>query len=397
MSETVTAAMGWSTKVNATEAGKEAAEAAWGRLSSPQPQLALVFGSSWFDQVPLLEGVRSVLGATPLVGESTAGEIVPGGPLSHSCVVMLLAGNALSCSIGVGTDIDRAPRAAGQQAASAAVREFHGSPRKGLLLLGDGLATSYADVVRGLQEVLGTSFLIVGGMAGDDSRYEQTYQYAQDAVVSKAVIGVLLGGPLTIGVGIEHGFAPISKPRRITRSHANVLFELDHQPAASVYEEYFGASLLQRIREEGTTRQHIAYPLGIQCESTDQWLLRNVVSFRPDGSLSCSGEISEGSWLQLMIGGRELALEAASRAAQSAIGLLNRIACVLVFVSVIRRKLFGAQHAAMEITRIREVIGPSVPLAGCYTYGEQAPLKIASSDEQTATQTGSVLVVAPGT
>ena len=120
------------------------------------------------------------------------------------------------------------------------------------------------------------------------------------------------------------------------------------------------------------------------------------MSFRPDGSLSCSGEILEGSWLQLMIGSRELTLAAASRAAQSAIRLLDRIVCALVFVSVARRKLFGAQHAAMEIARIREVIGSSVPLAGCYTYGEQAPLKIASTGEQTATQTGSVLVVALG-
>ena len=389
--------MGWSSNTNAIEAGKEAAETALGRVLSRRPQLAIVFGSSWFDQPSLLDGVRSVLGATPLAGESTAGEIVPDGPLSHSCVVMLLAGETLSCSVGVGTDIDRFPREAGQQAASTAVREFRGLARKGLLLFGDGLVTGFADVVRGLQEVLGTSFLIVGGMAGDDSRFVQTYQYAQEAVVSKAVVGVLLGGPLAIGVGIEHGFAPISKPRRITRSRANVLVELDHQPAASVYEEYFGAPLVQRMREEGMTRQHIAYPLGIQCESSDQWVLRNVVSFQSDGSLSCSGEILEGSWLQLMIGSRQLALDAASRAAQSAIRSLNRIACVLVFDSVVRRKLLGSQQAATEIARIREAIGPSIPLAGCYTYGEQAPLKIASADEQTATQTGSVLVVALGT
>ena len=51
----------------------------------------------------------------------------------------------------------------------------------------------------------------------------------------------------------------------------------------------------------------------------------------------------------------------------------------------------------MEIARIREAIGLSIPFAGCYTYGEQAPLKIASAAEQTATQTGSVLVVALGT
>ena len=127
-------------------------------------------------------------------------------------------------------------------------------------------------------------------------------------------------------------------------------------------------------------------------------LLRNVVSFGDDGSVLCSGEVTQGSWLQLMIGSRELALEAAQRAAQQAIRSLNHVALVLVFDSAVRRMLLGPHHAAIELQRIRQSIGPSVPLAGYYTYGEQAPLNTgASSYGQTATQTGSVLVVAFGT
>ena len=398
VSELPVAAVGWSKKTDSKEAGKDAAEQALGRLGG-QPQLALVFGSSWFDQVLLLQGIRSVVGAVPLAGETTAGEITPEGPVSHSCVVVLLASNGMACSVGLGEHADRMPREAGQQAAYAAIREFRGKSRAGLLLFGDGLVTTYADVVRGLQEVLGTSFLIAGGMGGDDLRFTHTYQYFRNRVVSRAVVVVLLGGTVKLGVGIEHGFAPISKPRRITRARANVLMTLDHQPAASVYEEYFGPELVQRMRaEEGMTRQGIAYPLGVQYESTNQWLLRNVVSFGQDGSLSCTGEMLEGGWLQLMIGSRELALEAAHKAALQAIRPLNKISCVLVFDSAVRRKLLGVQPSALEIARIREAVGPAIPLAGCYTYGEQAPGP--SQDQtglsQSATQTGSVLVVALG-
>jgi len=360
------------------------------------PKLAIVFGSSWFDQHQLLQGIRSVLGTVPIAGVSTAGEILPEGPVSHTCIVMLLACPGLSCSVGLGEAVDRAPREAGQQAAFAAIRDLRGTPRVGLLLFGDGLVTTYGDVVRGIQEVLGTSALIVGGMAGDDLRFTQTFQYANDRVVSQAVVGALLGGSVKIGVGIEHGFAPISKPRRVTRARANVLYELDQQPAASVYEEYFGAELVRRIKHEGLTRQGIAYPLGVQSEASTRWLLRNVVAFSDDGSLSCSGEIAEGAWLQLMIGSRELALDAAHAAAQQAIQSIHHIACVLVFDSALRRKLLGAEHARMEIARIRQVVGQTTPLAGCYTYGEQAPFGAASIYERTATQNGAVLVVALG-
>ncbi len=396
MSESIMATVGWSQQADAARAGQEAAEAALAKLSPFSPQMALVFASSWFDQETLIRSIRSTLGDTLLVGESTAGEITPEGPMSHSCVIMLIASSILHWSVGLGEGLDHAPRAAGQQAAYAAMKEFQGA-RIGLLLFSDGLVSSYADVVRGAQEVLGTSSLIAGGMAGDDWRMNRTYQYCNNRVVSHAVVGALLGGQGKMGVGIEHGFAPISKPRHVTRARANVLIELDHQPAASVYEEYFGEELVRQLRAQELTRQGLAYPLGVQCETDNQWLLRNVVAFEADGSLSCSGELPEGAWVQLMLGSTERALEAAGQAARQAVQSLDHVACVIVFDSALRRKLLGPQRAALEFAEIRRAVGASVPLVGCYTYGEQAPLGMNLVHGRTAVQTGSVLAVALGT
>lgn len=400
MSEPLVTVIGWSGRADAESAGKEAAERAVAQLTAAhQPRLAMMFGSSWFEQPALLQGARAVLGDVPLAGESTAGEITPEGPVSHTCVVVLLAGSALVFSIGTGESVERNPREAGQQAAYSALQGFPGSRRTGLLLFGDGLTTGNADMIRGIQEALGTSFLIAGGMAGDDLRFTKTYQYANDRILSGSVVGILFGDAIKMGVGLEHGFAPISKPRQITRSRANILYELDRQPAAAVYEEYFGPELMQRMRHEGLTRQAIAYPLGIQGESMNRWLLRNVLNFGEDGSLACTGEIPEGSWLQLMIGSRELALEAAQQAGQQAVRSLNRTACALVFDSAMRKTLLGSQHAAVEIAQIREAVGSPVPLAGCYTYSEGAPSGPTPTPTagKTVLQTGSVLVVALGT
>src|SRR3989338_451144 len=152
------------------------------------------------------------------------------------------------------------------------------------------------------------------------------------------------------------------------------------------------------MHREGFTREASASPLGIQGEGVadDQWLLRNVVSFQEDGSLACSGEMLEGAWLQLMIGSREFALEAARRAAHDALKPLNRAAAVIVFDSVSRRKLLGRQHTASEVAALRQVVGSSTQMVGCYTYGEQAPLGTASLAGRTVVQTGSVLVIAIG-
>ncbi len=397
MPEPLLASIGWSAKPEAARAGKEAAEAAMARLGSAKPSCALVFASSWFDQAALVYGARSVLGQVPLAGGSTAGEITPEGPSTHSCVVLVLSSPSIACSLGMAQGVDTAPREAGQQAAYAALQGCKVIPRAGFLLFGDGLLTNYLDVARGIQEVLGTGSLIVGGMTGDDLRYQRTYQYANDQVVSRAVAGILFAGHVKIGAGIEHGFAPISKPRRITKARAHVLYELDRQPAASVYEEYFGPDEVRRMRDEGLARQAVAYPLGIQLGGADQWLLRNVVSLGIDGSLTCSGELLEDTWLQLMIGSRELAIEAAAKAAAHAIRTLNQVSCVIVFDSVSRRRLLGPRAALTELAAIREAVGPATPLAGCYTYGEQAPMGLSAGVPQTVTQTGSVLVVALGT
>ncbi len=391
-------AVGYSTKNDAVRAGKEAAEMARERFPTHSPRLAVVFGSSWFNQSMLIQSIRSVLGNVPLAGCSTAGELVTEGPLTHSCVVLLLGADSLVCSIGVGQSADTNPRLAGQQAAHMAARNMKGRERTGFLMLGDGLIEHYSDVIRGLQESLGTSTLIVGGMAGDDLQFSKTHQYFNNRALTHSIVGILFGAPVALGIGLEHGFFPISKPHLITKADAHVLYELDKLPAALVYEEYFGATLIQRMSQNPFTRSAIAFPIGIQpgAENTP-WLLRNVVRFQPDGSLRCNAEIPQNATLQLMTGSRQMAIEAAYRAAKQAVQSLNHIDCVLVFDSALRRTLLGEHYILAELEKIREAVGQAVPVIGCCTYGEYAAPAAASAAERLSTQTGSVLVVALGT
>lgn len=396
MREPALASIGWSAQPNPVLAGESAARTALEGLGGRPPCCAIVFGSSWFDQAKLIEGIRNVLQSVPVVGGSTAGELTPEGPKTHSCVVLALGYHEdLTVSWGAAEELERNPRLAGHDAALQAMRQFPGRQRSGFIFFGDGLATGYAEVVQGVQEVLGTSSLVAGGLMGDDWRFAATYQYADDRVMTRGLSGLLLGGLCAIGVGVEHGFAPISRPLRVTKAYRSVLCELDGHRAVSVYEDYFGPSIMETVRRSGLSRELICYPLGIQRESGG-YLLRNVVGFGEDGSLECTGEVAERMVVQLMIGSKEVALEAAAAAAQRAVRGLQSVWFVLVFDSVARQRLLG-RDAAVECQRLRDVIGPSVPLLGCSTYGEQAPLSGPSMAGRTSVQTGSILVVAVGT
>ena len=401
-----TVSTGWSAHPNALTAGEAAGQMCVQRMRGHRPRCAVVLASSWFDQAKLLEGLRRALPDVALVGGSTAGEILPEGPTSHHCVVLAIGDEELAVSTGLGEAADRDPRLAGHEAALQALRGFGGKTRSGFLLFGDGLLTGYTEVIRGIHEVLGTHSLVTGALTADDLRFTQTYQYHNDHAVSRSVVGLLVGGSCTMGVGLEHGFAPISRMLHATSARGNLLRELDGAPAAQVYDEYLGPDLIKTARQEGLpasrdaaqaglARQLLAYPLGVKLESSEAFLLRNVRRIEPDGGLLCTGEIPEGSTVRLMIGYKEPALEAASRAAQQALRPLSKVQFVLVFDSVSRRKLLGVD-AAQDIHRIRKIVGLSTPLVGCYTYGEHAPLQGSVPHGPSAVQTGAVLVVAVG-
>ncbi|MBI3324316.1 MAG: FIST C-terminal domain-containing protein [Candidatus Omnitrophica bacterium] len=389
-------AIGWSNHSSAFTAGQTAAKTAAKRLGARAVSLVLVFGSSWYDQAQLLEGVRAILGQVPLSGGSTAGELTPDGPQSRSCVVLAVAADAgLRIGVGCAGGLQGDPRLAGHDVAQQAVRQLASAPRHGFLFFGDGLYPRYTKVLQGIQEVLGTHFLVAGGLTGDDLRLTATFQYGE-TVKRDAITGLLFGEGCRVGVGLEHGFQPISKPRKITRAQDNVVYELDGKPASSVYEEYLGATGMAAIQQTKLSRVAVAYPLGIRIDQPGRFLLRHVLSFGERGSLVCTGEMVEGVWVHLMLGSKGLALEAASAAAGAAMRQMGTVEFVLVFSSAVRRRLLG-RDAQLELARIRQVIGPAVPVAGFYTYGEQAPFHTSLPYGFPAVQTGACLVVAVGT
>lgn len=355
-------------------AGQEAASKALEQTGQQPPDLVLLFASSRFDQEALLRGILSVTRDAPLVGCSTAGEILGDGPSRRSVVLMAIRSNTLQAATGLGMSLSANARQAGQDAASQAIQARLISPHV-FLMFPDGLTGNIAEGIRGVQDVLGLSFPIAGGSAADDFGFSRTYQYFRGKLHTDSVAGVLLTGPIAVGIGARHGWQPLGKPRRVTRAVANIVQELDGHSAVNLYETYFGKAA-DTLRGESLAGLSIVYPLGMPIPGEEEYLLRNVLRVDPaTGSLLYAGEISEGSEVRLMMGTKEKALEAAHKAAEQAVGAIapRKPSFALVFSSCSRARLFG-RRAAEEIDAIRQVLGRAVPIAGFYDYGEQAPL-----------------------
>lgn len=363
-------------------AGKEACRLAMERAGGGVPTFTIAFGSISFDQQEVVRGVREVSGGTPLIGCTDAGEITNEGPMHNSVAVMAIVTNQITFTPGVGRNIAAGARAAGAAFAREVKERVAKETRDGggalrtAIILPDVLVGNGADIVRGALDVLGEHFPLIGGAAGDNFLFQKTYQYQDDEVLTGSVVGVGLSGKFTLGVGVRHGWIPIGIPMKVTKSVGSVIHEINHRPAMSIYEDYFGEKAAD-LKREPLARMAITYPLGLKVPDLDEYLIRDPITADEQGAITCAAEIPEGSEIRLMIGSKEHAIEAAEDAAKKmmqefvASGKMPKL--LLIFNCIAREKLF-AQHAKDEIDAVMKIVGGDVPLLGFYTYGEQAPI-----------------------
>lgn len=371
----ISAGTGVSKDDDAFEAGYGACSQALQKTNIDKPDLVFAFASVKYNQEKMIEGIRDASGNAPLVGCSSAGEITEESPHEEAVVVIVVASDVITFTYDVSERVSEGARIAGQEVAQKVQKNAPGE-LEAFLTFPDVLTGNGADIVRGVRDELGEHFPVIGGAAGDDFLFEKTYQYADDQVISGGVTGVGLSGDFALGVGVRHGWMPAGTPRTVTKSDGAELYELDNEPAIELYREYFGEKT-EKLQEEPLARIAITYPLGIKVPDLDEYLIRDPITVNEDGSITCAAEIPEGSEIRIMVGNKEKAIDAAEDAAKK---LMNDFEAqnaepemVLLFNCIAREKLFG-QRAQDEIDTIRNTIGDNVPIAGFYTYGEQAPL-----------------------
>lgn len=362
-------------QTDAYQAGFEACTQAMEKMGGTNPDLTITFASVIFDQQKLIRGVHEASKGAPGIGCSDAGEITHEGPTEKSVAVMAIKSDSLRFITGLGPDIQTNARRAGQQVAKE-IKEKSVDELRTFIMLPDVLVGNGADIVRGVLDVLGEHFPVIGGAAGDDFLFQKTYEYHDGETISGSVVGVGISGTFSFGVGVRHGWIPIGVPMKVTKSKGAVLYELDGRPAVSIYEDYFGTKA-DVLKQEPLARLAITYPLGIKIPDLEEYLIRDAITVDDQGAITCAAEIPEGSEIRLMIGSKEKAIEAAEDAARHVMQDLEaqhaKPKMLLIFNCIAREKLF-AQKAKDEIDAIMNIIGHDVPTLGFYTYGEQAPM-----------------------
>jgi hypothetical protein len=368
--------LGFSENKDHIQAVNEAVGQAIVGLGKTRGDLAIIFTTIEFAHPLVLKIANNLLSGAPILGCSSLGIITNKGVYKHGFAILLISLNQqIFLNLAAVKDVSKkTPIAAGRELGEKLLYGCKDARRNLSLIFSDGLISDGTSLINGIQENLGKSFPLIGASASDNFVFAKTFQYFNKDVLTDSCCGLLFGGKINFGLGIKHGWKALGKIRYVTKSEGNVIQEINGEPAVKLYEDYFAKDALELAKE--LRRISIFYPIGIYLQGEKEYLLRNIISIKDNGSLVTQGDIPRNSPIRLMIGTKDSCLAAAAASCEEAKMNLGaqKTKFVMVFDSASRFTLLGRQHAR-ELDIIKAVFGENTPLIGIYTYGEQAPLK----------------------
>lgn len=388
--------IGFNNDLDPETAARGAAVSAKSQLKGKKIHLTLIFSTIHYPPQKTLPAIQETLNTKTIVGCSAAGVILSESIETRGLAILTVNSDDLQFGIGSVNNINSQDvREGGLLLARSSIMDFGKHGRQAFVFFVDGFMRNHSLLIKGIQEVLGNVFPILGAGSCDDFHFKQSFQIFKGSILKNAAVGLILGGP-THGVGVagRHGWKPLGKPRAVTRAEDNVIQEIDGHKAVRIYEEFFGREI-ENLHAGRLGRIAVLYPLGIYVEGSREYLLRSIVDLLPDGSIVCQGDIPQGARVHMMIGNKDSCLLAAEEAALEARrNLLGKKAqLILVIESLARLKLLG-RMAIEEIQRIKRIFGEQIPVFGMYGNGEVCPLQLTEGIKKPHFQNESIVILA---
>jgi len=327
------------------------------------PDLLLFFCSSEYDRTVLSKALSERF-RCPTVGCTTAGEISPAGYQEGGIVAASIQSPELKAHVRLLSPLsqwkasDFMTLALDLKKSLSQGASFDKSRMFGLLLI-DGLSKLEDEVIASLYSNL-DGIPIIGGSAGDDLRFRETFIYADGSFRKDAAVLILFETSLPFTVFKTQHFEPTDLKIVVTEadSRNRIIYEINGLPAAMEYARLLGLKV-----EDLTPTVFSENPVMIRLGG--DYYVRSIQKVNPDLSLSLYCAIEEG--LVLTIGrGSDIA----ENLRQVIRGLLKdpRGNHLAVFCDCILRKL---EVADKSLRPIFSTILAGLTVVGFSTYGEQ--------------------------
>jgi hypothetical protein len=361
----------------------------WGERqgwSSELPELSgsplvLAFGGRAQTAQAALSQLAARYPQSSICGCSGAGEIFAGSVSDDLLTVALLQfehgkHRTVWSPIERASDSEPVGRSLGEQLCHPELR--------GILVLSDGLNVNGSALVNGLRASVAADVSITGGLAGDGPRFSHTWVIEDAHAVSNRVCAIgLYGKELRLGYGSRGGWDVFGPERAVTKSHGNVLHELDGKPALDLYKRYLG----ERAAELPASA--LLFPLAIRPEKSEHRVVRTILSVDEEAqSMTFAGDVPEGYRAQLMRANLDRLIQGAEEAATAARCMTEAGSNTLaIAISCVGRRLVLGERAEEELEASLAGLPSGTQQVGFYSYGEISPSGVEGCDLHNQTMT----------
>ena len=334
-------------------------------FNSTECDLVIVFGSKkLLEDKTLYRNIRNEYPIASIIMNTTAGEIIDVQVNDESISLTAIKFEKTQLKTG-SVNITDYPNS--HEAGRALAMQFSETNNmKNLLVISDGQLVNGSELITGIQSLLPKEIIITGGLAGDGTNFKSTLVGLDNVPAEGKIIAVAFYGSIVVTYGSIGGWDTFGPERVITKSKANILYELDGQPALDIYKKYLGE------QAENLPGSGLLFPISIRPKDTDDYLVRTILNINEeDKSMIFAGNMPEGQFARLMKANFDRLIEGSSNAAMNSLKLEKPELAILI--SCVGRKIVLDQRIEEEIEVVRAVYGDETAITGFYSYGEIAP------------------------
>jgi len=335
-----------------------------------KPTLALVFISIKQDRKAICEILRQE--GIDILGATSCGEFINGHQDQGSTVILLLNLSHDSYTILFENIADSNLSEAATRLAEAALQKFK---RPAFILCSTGISVKgeYLDgenLVRSLENAVGSQVNIYGGMAGDDYTVTGTYVFTNEKESDTGIVALVLDEEKISLHGMAvSGWKPLGISRTVTKSEGGWIYTIDDQPALDMYMKYLGLKPTAETDKykifEGVG---VHYPFQVEREIGEP-VLRTPMAVDPNkNALMCDFDVPKGSRLRFsMPPDFDIVETVIEKASELKTTSHLEAEALLIFSCAGRVSALGPMANA-ENEGLYDVW--KAPMAGFFTYGE---------------------------
>ena len=256
-----------------------------------KPTLAICFISKSLDRI----SISNLLDAAgiSIFGCTTNGEFIDEEPEKNSAAILLLDMNKDHFQIYFEEYPHKNYREVAKSIAQKATATFN---TPAFLIGTSNAAADGEEVLRGIEEVAGTSVNAFGGAAGDDYSFTETVIFTNGRENSNGMVCIVLNEEFIKVKGIATcGWKAVGTEKLVTKSEDNHVYTVEDVPVLDLTAKYGGIENVTPDNNNLLIEIAANFPLQLQREKGDPIMRPGLVIDWNDRSFYTSGKVPQGS------------------------------------------------------------------------------------------------------